>query len=255
MPGRGMQVLIRRVPEHIRDQNWIAVCLDILVVIVGLFLAFQLDRWYDDRRLASMEGVFLVALAEDFRNIAAEFDRKLEWYGRGFEAATSILLIDGQTEEEISHEQFYGWLDEIAYPTIYLESRTYDSLIATGEIDVIGDKQLLDLMAQFYTRAKRNISERDLRSSVVIFERIRPFIIANLDNVAFVQSAHPDIGSAVSHVRDNDQFREIVNRPDFENLIAEYWHQSFDWMNEMRFLRAQVVEVLEILDTNLAAED
>lgn len=34
-------MLLRRFMEHLRNQNWAAVMLDLIVVIVGIFLAFQ----------------------------------------------------------------------------------------------------------------------------------------------------------------------------------------------------------------------
>ena len=59
-------MILRRLREHVRQENWFAVNLELVVVIVGLFLAFQLDRWYETQRIKSDQHVHLGSLAEDF---------------------------------------------------------------------------------------------------------------------------------------------------------------------------------------------
>lgn len=40
---------IRRFREHVADQNWFAVLVDIGVVVLGVFLGLQANNWNDDR--------------------------------------------------------------------------------------------------------------------------------------------------------------------------------------------------------------
>ena len=47
-------MLLRRITEHLRAGNWFAVTLDLLVVVLGVFLALQAERWYDEQGLASL---------------------------------------------------------------------------------------------------------------------------------------------------------------------------------------------------------
>ena len=43
-------MLIRRITKHLEDQNWFAVALDMLVVIFGVYLGFQLNDWNENRK-------------------------------------------------------------------------------------------------------------------------------------------------------------------------------------------------------------
>ncbi len=38
-------MILRRVLQHVREQNWFAVALDFLIVVVGVFLGFQVTAW------------------------------------------------------------------------------------------------------------------------------------------------------------------------------------------------------------------
>ena len=49
-------MLLRRFIEHVRIQNWVAIALDLIVVVVGVFIAFQVERWYEQRRLEATES-------------------------------------------------------------------------------------------------------------------------------------------------------------------------------------------------------
>lgn len=37
-------MLLRRITEHVKNQNWFAVALDFLIVVVGLLIVFQISE-------------------------------------------------------------------------------------------------------------------------------------------------------------------------------------------------------------------
>jgi len=43
-------MLLRRMTEHVRDQNWFAIALDFFIVVFGIFIGFQLTNWNEDRK-------------------------------------------------------------------------------------------------------------------------------------------------------------------------------------------------------------
>ena len=40
-------MILRRVMEHVKSQNWTAVAVDFLIVVVGVFIGIQLGNWND----------------------------------------------------------------------------------------------------------------------------------------------------------------------------------------------------------------
>lgn len=58
-------MILRRFTQHIKEQNWFAVGLDVLVVIVGIFLGMQVQQWYQDREFAEKEQALLVKLKNE----------------------------------------------------------------------------------------------------------------------------------------------------------------------------------------------
>ena len=43
-------MILRRFMQHVKEQNWFAVGLDVIVVIVGIFLGMQVQQWYEERK-------------------------------------------------------------------------------------------------------------------------------------------------------------------------------------------------------------
>lgn len=46
-------MILRRITQHVKDQNWFAVGLDFLIVVTGILIAFQITNWSEARRQAS----------------------------------------------------------------------------------------------------------------------------------------------------------------------------------------------------------
>jgi hypothetical protein len=42
-------MILRRIPEHVKAQNWFAVGIDFFIVVVGVFVGLQVSNWNDRR--------------------------------------------------------------------------------------------------------------------------------------------------------------------------------------------------------------
>ncbi|MGL6290541.1 MAG: hypothetical protein ACRC2H_07645 [Silanimonas sp.] len=69
VPSRGTRVL--RVAEHLRTQNWTAIGIDFLIVVLGVFVGIQVANWNDERRTQQREAEFIARLNVDFERIDA----------------------------------------------------------------------------------------------------------------------------------------------------------------------------------------
>src|SRR5210317_368464 len=58
-------MILRRLMQHVKEQNWFAVGLEVIVVIVGIFLGMQVTEWNDKQKLKSEEVYFLQRLKQE----------------------------------------------------------------------------------------------------------------------------------------------------------------------------------------------
>lgn len=59
-------MILRRITEHVKAQNWFAVWIDFLIVVVGVFIGLQVANWNDVRQARSEEQGYLERLRDDF---------------------------------------------------------------------------------------------------------------------------------------------------------------------------------------------
>jgi hypothetical protein len=62
---RGYRVLLRRITEHVKAQNWTAVALDFLIVVVGVFIGIQVSNWNGNQADDRAYQVAMRRLAEE----------------------------------------------------------------------------------------------------------------------------------------------------------------------------------------------
>ena len=61
-------MLLRRITEHVKAQNWTAVALDFVIVVVGILIAFQITNWNDGRSARKLESEYMILLTTDQNN-------------------------------------------------------------------------------------------------------------------------------------------------------------------------------------------
>lgn len=111
-------MILRRFIKHVADQNWIAVGLDIVVVVLGIFLGMQLSDWNEQQKDFEKGRYHLESLrdylARDIVRLEEEIATNIKRSEGTFEA-WFILLKDKHTEEDFSRfaeahfSAFYLW--------------------------------------------------------------------------------------------------------------------------------------------------
>ena len=162
-------MLLRRITEHVKAQNWFAVFLDFLIVVVGILIAFQITEWNEARADRQKEVEFFESVLENLRSDLAEYDSTLtvtEW------RMSAINQINREiTGTDIPHSLINPLeVQEIIEPTPEFDFGTagptaiaflatfegdrsaFDALISTGDIRIIRNKKLLKELQDYYVR-------------------------------------------------------------------------------------------------------
>ena len=70
-------MILRRVVQRLKQQEWTAVVIEIAIVVLGVFIGIQVSNWNDDRKEQALEVVYLDRIAGDVRSDVAEIDEIL----------------------------------------------------------------------------------------------------------------------------------------------------------------------------------
>ena len=72
-------MLLRRITEHVKAQNWTAVGIDFVIVVVGVFIGLQVSNWNDARSIRISESDFIARLHDDI----VELQERRAFYDTG----------------------------------------------------------------------------------------------------------------------------------------------------------------------------
>lgn len=103
----GVQMLVRSLPKHLKEQNWFGIFLDFLVVVLGIFIGLQVSNWNQtrlDRQDAAYHLNFLYdELLLEITAAAAEIEQRQETMRKSFRAS---MLLSQEDWDVSDYEQF-----------------------------------------------------------------------------------------------------------------------------------------------------
>ncbi len=144
-------MILRRVTEHVQAQNWFAVFIDFVIVVVGVFIGIQVANWNEQRATTLKAGALTARLTEDLRKEAWGYESVIA-YNRETNANQRRVLDAMAGDIELSDDEF---LISAYRATQYREYNryraTFDELVSTGTIGLITDPVLREAAVGMFT--------------------------------------------------------------------------------------------------------
>jgi hypothetical protein len=158
-------MILRRVIVHVRKQEWTAVFLDFLIIVVGIFVALQVQNWNETRKERIQEHTLLTRLhAETRALLAVTSDEYRDYKARGdaLLSATSVLFSQ-EPVRPLTIRECEGIAGSHVYRLGSDELPVLDEMLVTGRFDLLHNEtvkeQLRDYVA-FRGRARSAHDER-----------------------------------------------------------------------------------------------
>ena len=144
-------MILRRLAEAIREQNWSTVLLEVLIVVVGIFIGLQVDDWNRARQDRIDEQKFLARLHEELVDAISvrAFIRERRIENReGLRSGLEVLFgyDDRDSVTDIECRAIYN--SHIKTANI-AELPSFSTLLATGRLDIIQDEALRAMLVRF----------------------------------------------------------------------------------------------------------
>lgn len=161
-------MLLRRITKHIKNENWFAVFIDFLIVVVGVFVGLQVENWNADRLAAKEEQQVLMQLQEQFNSFIDQSEINIKKQTDYKNSAAKILNIIQQGEEPTDIEAFKTTLvktgalqDAPPMPTVLQE------LVSSGQLSNLSSSDLRSLLTSFYQEFGKHESTTNILLSLI----------------------------------------------------------------------------------------
>jgi len=141
---------IRRISKHLKEQDWFAVWLDLIIVFLAVFIGLQADNWNEERLAKSNAKIYYARLIDDLR--AEEITRlsRITYYEQTLAHGEAALHALNQSAP-VMGEEFLVDLYQVTQIWNYTPQRaTYDELVSIGIANAIPDVQIRSRLANYY---------------------------------------------------------------------------------------------------------
>jgi Family of unknown function (DUF6090) len=146
-------MILRRVIQHVKKQEWTAIWIDLVIVVVGVFIGIQVANWNEDRRDREREQAYLKDIAAELDESILSIEHAIELEQQRF--ALNELLVRAAADPEIARAEpgrFVfaitrgGWTFE---PIV--SDNTFETIKASGDLGIFRDRRLIRELMALYT--------------------------------------------------------------------------------------------------------
>jgi hypothetical protein len=223
---------------HLRHDNWFTVFLELTLIVVGLFFAFQLDRWYESQRSKSDLQALMVSLAEDFAENEIRLASAISEGMREMEAAITLRAEIRKDTPDLSVAELNQLISQTSLlPTFSAVDLAYRNLISDATLADLPSSELKKELAEFYaayelTKLIQNTQELQF---VTIWQ---PYALENLDYAATnVKSDAARNFAVLQPYIDPELVLKAMKTKQFENIIVIQWETAedlvYDWSHRL----------------------
>jgi hypothetical protein len=145
-------MLIKRLARFLRQHDWSAVALEILVVIVGLMLAFQLDRWWEQRGEQAREAEYVARLIADVEADIPAIGYAIELAGLRKEMADLLMEVAESPATATMHPvRFIVAVQQAAFTySPSLTTHTFEDMRSTGNLGLLRNPTIKGALYSYY---------------------------------------------------------------------------------------------------------
>lgn len=165
---RRAHTILGRLAQGVRDQNWFAVGLELVIVVVGVVIGFQVTAWGEWKADRSKEQVYLRQLSLDL----IETERRADSIGLIMDPLVRAPRRLAQAyflPEPPPRDSVIAWAS--VAPVYYEVSPvlgTAEALVATGDIGLIRDDSLRTAITAYLEVSRENIRGGEVFVDAVI---------------------------------------------------------------------------------------
>lgn len=243
-------MLLRSISQHVKDQNWFAVGIDFVIVVIGVFIGIQVANWNEARA----EKDRIAAQLASFRNeltLARDDLATLQAYYEDRVSSVSELRRRLESDNDFPADDFNRLVvSAVRGAGLNVAFRGYEEMAATGAISKLADENVRNLLYQWDTALTgiKNTDKilEDTRNGVVI-----PRV---LEGTAFGNALQTDDRYHELTVTKRFEFdiEDIRANRVLDSALAIRQVQAKQQLNSLLGFMATTEEVISALDDGVA---
>ncbi|QBY05886.1 hypothetical protein E2K93_16605 [Thalassotalea sp. HSM 43] len=150
-------MIANRFVTHIKQQNWLAVMLDLLIVVVGIFLGLQVNNLNIERQANNELKAYLQDLATEVQNSIDMKQSHVVWQNKVRQGLQlTLTTLEGHQPNDDELQQIYFALTNASSPANFPDKReVLLEMQATGAMQLIKRGDLRSALSEVSSQYKQ----------------------------------------------------------------------------------------------------
>lgn len=143
-------MILRRLSQSLKQQDWTAIWIEFVLLVVGVFLGIQVANWNQERATRIQSELFTQRLREDLRIEVWNRAALIAYHASvRTHAMKALAALEGKAD--LSNEELIIRAYRASqYGELTRYRATYDELTSTGNIGLIEDRLLRKMATEIY---------------------------------------------------------------------------------------------------------
>ena len=175
-------MILRRITEHVKAQNWTAVALDFVIVVVGVFIGIQVSNWNAARQDRETETLYLVRLAQELSDMEPKAEAAFAEVSEINELIAQVrkYFATGEGGDSLNSAHCAAISRSHIFAGVIFYPPTIKELISTGRIVLVRDPDLRTAILAF-DQTNEEISQlrEDIQIDRLALARKHPDLVNN----------------------------------------------------------------------------
>lgn len=142
-------MILRRVIAHFRKQEWTAIALDFLIVVIGVFVGLQVNNWNGARADRELGNQYTIRLVADLEQDLADNLVLLAYYDQVLASVVDAdrLLASPDANPKDLVAAAYRASEFSNNPT---DRATWDQIVSSGHLGLLPSQEVADGLSEYY---------------------------------------------------------------------------------------------------------
>ena len=159
-------MLLRRIKQHVENENWFSVFVDFVIVVVGVYVGIEVANWNEQRQEDQRGLEYMERLKADFESDLRIISYRLSFWEQVLEHGRNALahaekgeLVEGSAAQTAL--AYFQASQVSPYQTVNV---TYQEMVAAGDLNLIHSSKLRAELADLQAEVLGSTSSRSLRN-------------------------------------------------------------------------------------------
>ena len=150
-------MLLRRITQHVKDQNWFAVLIDFIIVVFGVFVGMQVQSRYAENERRIADAQYMERLHDEVEELLAIRQSVVEPRRKHFASIPGAMqkIYNSVDDAPITVEECAALQFTHIYLNPTIDLPTVDELLSAGRLDFLSSSDVRDNIVKYTQSAAR----------------------------------------------------------------------------------------------------